>query len=162
VPFDIGLWQGVDGSSIVAALNPGDYVSKNQGRSLPRYYLARKINRQGEKSGLYAAYRYFGTGDTGGSPDSLSVNWLTKSLKSDGPVKVHSIASDGISDVVTASGPVFSSYISDAFKRSWKLPRYNGELLMTRHGTGCYTSEAAMKRWNRKNELLPMPPNGLV
>ena len=25
---------------------------------------------------------------------------------------------------------------------------------MTRHGTGCYTSEAAMKRWNRKNELL--------
>ena len=27
-------------------------------------------------------------------------------------------------------------------------------LLMTRHGTGCYTSQAAMKRWNRKNELL--------
>ncbi len=32
--------------------------------------------------------------------------------------------------------------------------RYNGELLMTRHGVGCYTSQAAMKRWNRKNELL--------
>ena len=25
---------------------------------------------------------------------------------------------------------------------------------MTRHGTGCYTSQAAMKRWNRKNEQL--------
>ncbi len=35
-----------------------------------------------------------------------------------------------------------------------KLPRYRGELLMTSHGTGCYTSQAAMKRWNRNNELL--------
>jgi len=34
------------------------------------------------------------------------------------------------------------------------LPRYKGELLMTRHGTGCYTSMAAMKRWNRQNEQL--------
>jgi alpha-mannosidase len=25
---------------------------------------------------------------------------------------------------------------------------------MTRHGAGCYTSQAAMKRWNRRNELL--------
>ncbi len=31
VPFDIGLWQGVDGSSMVAALKPGDYVSKIRG-----------------------------------------------------------------------------------------------------------------------------------
>ncbi len=35
-----------------------------------------------------------------------------------------------------------------------KLPHYNGELVMTRHGVGCYTSQAAMKRWNRKNEQL--------
>jgi len=35
-----------------------------------------------------------------------------------------------------------------------RLPRYKGELVMTRHGVGCYTSQAAMKRWNRKNELL--------
>src|SRR5512138_3672256 len=25
---------------------------------------------------------------------------------------------------------------------------------MTRHGVGCYTSQSAMKRWNRQNELL--------
>ena len=35
-----------------------------------------------------------------------------------------------------------------------KLPRYKGELLMTCHGTGCYTSQCAMKRWNRKGECL--------
>ena len=31
---------------------------------------------------------------------------------------------------------------------------YDGELLMDVHGTGCYTSQAAMKLYNRQNELL--------
>jgi alpha-mannosidase len=141
VPFDIGLWQGVDGSTIVAAINPGSYGSEIRGDLTRDTTWLGKINRQGEKSGLYAAYKYFGTGDVGGSPDSLSVDWLDKSMKSDGPVKVHSIGADDIVDVVAASDMS-------------KLPQYNGELVMTRHGVGCYTSEAAMKRWNRKNEQL--------
>src|SRR3989475_24523 len=28
IPFPIGRWKGVDGSTVVAALNPGDYVTK--------------------------------------------------------------------------------------------------------------------------------------
>ena len=35
-----------------------------------------------------------------------------------------------------------------------ELPLFNGELLMDVHGTGCYTSQAAMKWYNRQNELL--------
>ena len=35
-----------------------------------------------------------------------------------------------------------------------KLPRYKGELLLTEHSAGSITSQAYMKRWNRKNELL--------
>ncbi len=35
-----------------------------------------------------------------------------------------------------------------------ELPKYDGELLMDVHGTGCYTSQAAMKLYNRQNELL--------
>ena len=31
---------------------------------------------------------------------------------------------------------------------------YNDELILKTHGTGCYTSQAAMKRFNRANELL--------
>ena len=31
IPFDVGLWEGVDGSSLVAALNPGDYASEVKG-----------------------------------------------------------------------------------------------------------------------------------
>src|SRR5262249_14801999 len=34
------------------------------------------------------------------------------------------------------------------------LPVYNDELILKTHGTGCYTSQSAMKRFNRANELL--------
>ena len=141
VPFDIGIWEGVDGSSLYAALRPGDYVGKIR-QDLSRDTIWMKaIERQGDASGLYAAYRYFGTGDIGGSPDSESVAWLQKSIDADGPITVRSVGSDDLADIVTADPNV-------------RLPRYKGELLMTRHGVGCYTSQAALKRWNRKNELL--------
>ncbi|MCX6641153.1 MAG: PA14 domain-containing protein [bacterium] len=141
VPFDIGLWEGVDGSTLVAELGPGDYTSKiRSDLSRDSTWLA-TIDHQGEVSGLYAGYKYFGTGDVGGSPDSASVAWLEKSIQSDGPIKVISTGSDELSRTLTDD-------------QKAKLPRYKGELLMTRHGVGCYSSEAAMKRWNRKNELL--------
>lgn len=141
VPFAIGEWEGVDGSSIIAALKPGNYVGKIRDDLSRDTASINAIDRQGDSSGLYAAYRYFGTGDTGGSPDSESVAWLDRSIKSDGPVTVKSVGSDDIADLVAAHPDIH-------------LPRYKGDLLMTRHGVGCYTSEAAMKRWNRKNELL--------
>ena len=28
IPFDVGLWEGVDGSSLLASVNPGDYASE--------------------------------------------------------------------------------------------------------------------------------------
>jgi alpha-mannosidase len=152
VPFDIGIWKGVDGSTIAAALNPGDYTGRIKGDlSRDTTWLA-QINRQGDSTGFYSAYRYFGTGDTGGPPESLSVDWLSKSIKSNGPVKVHSIGSDDLnslleSHIVITDPPAKTSHPIN-------LSIYNGELLMTRHGAGCYTSQAAMKRWNRKNELL--------
>ncbi len=141
VPFDIGLWQGVDGSKIIAGLNAGDYTGKIKGDLSRDTTWQRKIATSGETTGIHAGYTYFGTGDTGGSPESLSVDWLQRSIKSDGPIKVTSIGADDLVEMVNS---VDQS----------KLPTYNGELLMTRHGVGCYTSQAAMKRWNRKNELL--------
>lgn len=141
VPFDIGVWEGVDGSSLLAAVNPGEYVGKIEGdlsRDTSWINAAEKLRKS---SGKAVAYRYFGTGDVGGAPDSTSVDWLQKSTRSDGPLTVKSIGADDINDVFTD-------------EERAKLPRYRGELLMTRHGVGCYTSQAAMKRWNRKNELL--------
>ncbi|MEW5874250.1 MAG: glycoside hydrolase family 38 C-terminal domain-containing protein [Candidatus Zixiibacteriota bacterium] len=141
VPFDIGVWEGVDGSSLVAGLNPGAYVGTIESDLTRDTSWLRAAQEQQKKSGLPAAYRYFGTGDTGGAPDSASVAWLAKSLNSDGPLEVISIGSDDLIEVAAQT-------------RRADLPRFKGELLMTRHGVGCYTSQAAMKRWNRRNELL--------
>ncbi|MFH2048800.1 MAG: glycoside hydrolase family 38 C-terminal domain-containing protein [bacterium] len=140
-PFDIGIWKGVDGSSIIGAVNPGAYVSEIEDDLSRDTAWINTAQRQGEQSGLFAAYRYFGTGDSGGAPDSASVAWLDKSIKSDGHLEVVSAGADDIIDLVKTTDRD-------------KLPHYDGELIMTRHGTGCYTSQAAMKRWNRKNELL--------
>ncbi|MEW5701814.1 MAG: glycoside hydrolase family 38 C-terminal domain-containing protein [Candidatus Zixiibacteriota bacterium] len=141
VPFHIGLWEGVDGSVLAAALSPGDYVSEIEGDLTKDSVWIRKAKHQSDTSGLAAAYRYFGTGDTGGAPAYSSVEWLEQSQQSDGPLSVRSVGSDDLVDLVS---------MADARR----LPRYRGELLMTRHAVGCYTSQAAMKRWNRKNEML--------
>lgn len=141
VPFDIGIWVGVDGSSVVAALNPGSYDSGIEHDLSHDETWLQRIDEQGASTGLYAAYKYFGTGDIGGAPDSLSVDWLSRSERSDGPITVRNVGSDDLTDLVAES-------------KDLRLKRYRGELLMTRHGVGCYSSQAAMKRWNRKNELL--------
>ncbi len=141
VPFSIGEWQGVDGSTVLAGLKTGNYVAKFSGDLSRDTLWTKEIDALGAASGCYAGYIYFGTGDVGGAPESLSVDWLSKSINSDGPVEVASIGADDL--------PKLVSEFPEA-----RLPRYDGELVMTRHGVGCYTSQAAMKRWNRRNELL--------
>ena len=141
IPFSVGVWIGPDGSEIVSAFNPLSYNGKiTQDLSHSKLWLDR-INVTGEKSGTYADYHYYGTGDTGGAPDEESVKWIEKSLTSDGPVKVVSTRADQMFNDITPA-------------QAAKLPRYTGELLLTNHSSGAISSQAYMKRWNRKNELL--------
>ncbi len=145
VPFDVGLWEGVDGSRLVAALNPGDYVSKITTDLSSDPAVIAAIDKVGGPSGLYVDMKYFGVGDQGGAPRDASVEMLERSIADKGPVTVRSTASDQLARDLT----------QDADPASLRnLPRYRGELLMTSHGAGCYTSQAAMKRYNRKNERL--------
>lgn len=141
VPFDLGAWQGVDGSKILAVLKPDHYLTKVREDLSNKESWINKIDKLGSASGLYIGYTYFGTGDSGGAPDEESVSWLDKSLKGTGPLKIISAPSDLLCREIT----------KDQLN---KLPLYNGELLLSTHGTGCYTSEVAMKRWNRQNELF--------
>jgi alpha-mannosidase len=142
VPFDVGMWEGVDGSKVVAALNPGDYAASIYGDLSDDPAVIEAIDRVGKTSGVFADLRYFGTGDVGGAPDARSVDWLEKSLTRNGAVKVKSTASDQLARDLSGT------------TASTRLPVYRGEMLMTSHGAGCYTSEAAMKRLNRGNERL--------
>lgn len=141
IPFDIGLWEGVDGSRVIAALNPGDYVTKLRGNLAHDKGELEKILKLGDQSGVYVGYKYFGVGDQGGAPDDESVQWLEQSLASSGPVHVVHTGADQLYRDLTP-------------EQTARLPVYKGELLMRLHGTGCYCSQAVMKRWNRKNELM--------
>ncbi|MBX3120464.1 MAG: chitobiase/beta-hexosaminidase C-terminal domain-containing protein [Fimbriimonadaceae bacterium] len=141
IPFKVGVWEGPDGKSIVAALDPGAYVGDvTEDLSQNTSWLAR-IQNTGKQSGAYVDYHYYGTGDKGGAPNESSVQWVEKSIAGTGPIKVVSTRAD---EMFTLMKP----------EQIAKLPRYKGELLLTEHSAGSITSQAYMKRWNRKSELL--------
>ena len=141
IPFNVGVWIGPDGSKVMAALNPGGYGSQvNEDLSKSQMWLKR-INENGEKSGVYADYKYFGIGDQGGAPQDSTVNWIELALVGGGPVRAIEERSDQIFRDIT---PDLEA----------KLPTYTGELLLVNHSAGSISSEAYMKRWNRKNEQL--------
>src|SRR5437660_906440 len=141
IPFPIGRWRGVDGNTVIAALNPGDYVTKIRSDiSVDPKWASERFTSVG--NGRQIGFRYFGTGDIGGAPDEESVEWLEKSIASRaGNVEVRNTSSDQLARDLTP-------------EEKAALPQYEGELTMKTHGVGCYTSQAAMKRFNRENELL--------
>ena len=141
VPFNIGTWVGPDGSSVLAALNPGAYGSRvSENLSKSEMWLKR-INDTGDKSGVFADYKYYGTGDQGGSPNDSSVAWIERGIHGDGPVRVISARSDEMYNDISPA-------------QAAKLPSYKGDLLLINHSAGSLSSEAYMKRWNRQNEQL--------
>ncbi len=141
IPFNIGLWEGPDGKSVIAALNAGDYNGSVKEDLSSSFKWNQRLETNGRESGLFTDYQYYGVGDRGGSPRPNSVRWIEESVRSTGAVHV-----------VSAKADQMFRDITDAQKA--KLPRYKGDLLLTEHSAGSITSQAYMKRWNRMNELL--------
>jgi len=139
IPFEIGLWQGVDGAKIMLVADAHNYTTRWNAHDLSS---DPDLIRFAENSPIKTVYHYYGTGDTGGSPTIESVISVERGLKGNGPLKIISATSDQL----------YKDYLP--FNKHPELPLYNGELLMDVHGTGCYTSEAAMKLYNRSNESL--------
>lgn len=139
-PFSFGLWQGVDGSKIMMAHGFNYGQRYDQGTDLTNY---EELKRRIAESPLNVAYHYYGTGDVGGSPTLSSVDAIERAVTSGkGPVKIVSATSDQL----------YKEYLP--FDQHPEVPVFDGELLMDVHGTGCYSSQAAMKLYNRQNELL--------
>jgi alpha-mannosidase len=137
-PYTIGLWQGIDGSRIMMAHGFG-YAERYRDEDLSQnQQLLREIG----ESSLNQAYRYYGTGDIGGSPTIASVRGVEKGIAGNGPIKIVSATSDQL----------YKDYLP--FDKHPELPVFDGELPMDVHGNGCYTSQAAMKLYNRQNEHL--------
>lgn len=137
-PFTVGLWKGVDGASVMLA-HGYDYGRRWDNEDLSENKYLMELSKC---TPLNTVYRYYGTGDVGGSPTIASVASVEKGIKGDGPLKIISATSDQL----------FKDY--QPYGSHPELPVFDGELLMDVHGTGCYTSQAAMKLYNRQNELL--------
>jgi alpha-mannosidase len=140
IPFPIGRWQGSDGSEILAELNPGSYTTRVETDPTTDPKWTNDATPLGD--GRSVEFRYFGTGDTGGGPTEESVANVERAVqKQGGAVEVKNTSADQLSRDITPAE--FNA-----------LPLYTGELILKTHGTGCYTAQAAMKRFNRQNELL--------
>lgn len=180
VPFNVGLWEGLDGKTIIAALNAGDYngninydwtkspvIKDPNARNNPIDFVKR-VQLDGQVSGLFADYQYFGTGDIGGSPREYSVKML-ESLVTKATTLVpppQSIRPNAVNPPTPApqqvgTGPltIVPATADQMFRdikpeQATKLPRYKGDLELREHSAGSITSQAYMKRWNRQNEVL--------
>lgn len=145
VPFDIGRWRGPDGSEIFAALKPGAYTTSFAAvRNFQKINAKLKDNQS--RFGLPWTFVYHGTGDRGGAPGESSVRTVVREMKSN---KKSNTA------VLSASTQdFFADMAALPAEQKEMLPVFDGELLLTEHGVGSYTSRAVSKRWNRRSELL--------
>ncbi len=94
IPFNVGVWVGPDGRSVIAALNPGSYsagIRADLSKTPPPPAIGqggrfgargreedwvKRIGIDGKLTGVYADYHYVGTGDIGGAVDEESVKLL--------------------------------------------------------------------------------------
>jgi alpha-mannosidase len=160
IPFNVGVWEGPDGRTVLAALNPGSYegtIRTDLSQPLPPGWLPPKggrseqdwvsrIDRDGKLTGVFADYHYLGTGDIGGATDEETIRNLERIVThqdgmGNGPVHVLSAAADQM-------------FLDIKPEMQSKMPRYKGDLELINHSAGSLTSQAYHKRWNRKNELL--------
>ena len=141
LPYTIGRWSGPDGGTLTAVLNPGSYIATINGDLSLDEELFGQCSAELPGDDLAVSYHYFGTGDQGGPVPDDSAAWVDSSVAGAGPIEVVSASSDQLFRDLTPA-------------QAASLPAYTGELLLSTHGTGCYTSQAAMKRFNRRNEQL--------
>jgi alpha-mannosidase len=187
IPFNVGVWEGPDGSYIVAALNPGGYgsqVSYDLSKSPPpppppdpnqpgrggrggTDWPAR-IQLNGQVTGAFADYMYYGTGDTGGSAQESSIKLMeaivTKSKavlppagggrgqqQAPPPGPEVQVGDGSVKVLAATSDQLFLDLKPEQIAR---MPRYKGDLELINHSAGSITSQAHMKRWNRRNEVV--------
>lgn len=189
IPFNIGIWNGPDGESVMAAFNPGGYNSRlryDMSKTAPTMDAKEAASRavvdwpsrialDGKVSGVFADYRYIGTGDIGGAMDEESVKLLeatvtrgkavlpdiTYALGGEFGQRALGPTLDEGTPITFGDGPVtvieatadqiFRDITPDMTKR---MPTVSGDLELINHSAGSLTSEAYHKRWNRENELL--------
>src|SRR5579859_4413587 len=128
IPFNVGVWVGPDGETVLAVLNPGGYGSRIHTDlsktpppmpepppgSNPRRRREgetdwpSRIDIDGKATGVYADYHYIGTGDIGGAVDEESVKLLEATVTKGEAVLPAAYPAPNASDAAatTTSAPV--------------------------------------------------------
>lgn len=146
LPFDLGKFVGPDGNSIFCCLNAKSYRYKFSGDVRADLSIINNIAENYQSSSLPWTNHLYGTGDWGGAPTEESARSVDLSVKKN---------NNNDFEVISArSDEIFQDIEKLSDKEKSKLPQWNGELLMTSHGAGCYTSRCMSKRLNRQFEQL--------
>ena len=131
-PFNTFMWEGIDGSKVLAHLFKDYESSGNPG------HVIKSWNDRAQKTGTSKMLYSFGYGDGGGGPvrDHLEYIQRVKDL-------------EGCPKVKVASPTAFFKQIE---KDGLPEVKYSGELYFQAH-RGTYTSQAKTKKGNRKGEI---------
>ncbi len=133
-PYDVFLWESLDGTRIPAHMIQGAYEGTNDPESVVQAY--RSVLHKDIQPTLM---RSVGEGDGGGG-----------TLRSDLEFAKREYDLQGLPRNRWSS---VSSAMQEIFKDTSCLPVYKGELYLELH-RGTYTSQARLKWWNRKLEGL--------
>ena len=145
-PFSWGVWYGIDGQSLMAAFDTGGYTAELPADAGYNKDFIRRASNGFDNTAMryYSGGHLHGTtncGDKGNSGTVTTCRRLIKAINDpNAPIEIISATSDDL----------FKAYLG----RKAELPSFDGELLMDVHATGCYTSQTAMKYYNRRNEEL--------
>ena len=131
-PYHYFTWRGMDGSEVVSFL-PTSYTYGTNPEELNQVWKNRVQKRDLEE--FLIPYGY---GDGGGGPCRDHIEYLRRQEDLEGGVRTRQESPLEFFDrLQAAGGPAHT---------------YTGELYFTAH-RGTYTSQAAIKKWNRKTEL---------
>ncbi len=131
-PYHYFTWQGADGSQIDSFL-PTNYTYRTDPKEICETWKKRV-----QKRGLDAFLLPFGYGDGGGGPSRDYIEYLEREKDLEGMPRIKQASpTEFFQDMEAAGGPQHT---------------YVGELYFSAH-RGVFTSQAAIKKGNRKAEL---------
>ena len=131
-PYHYFTWQGADGSKIDTFL-PTSYTYRTDPKELCETWAKRV-----QKRGLEAFMLPFGYGDGGGGPCRDHIEFAKRAKDIEGAPKVQMASPTEFFEMMENEGGPNHTYV--------------GELYFSAH-RGVYTSQAAIKKGNRKGEL---------
>lgn len=131
-PYHYFTWKGMDGSEIVSFL-PTSYTYRTEPVEANRIWKERT-----QVQDLDAFLMPYGYGDGGGGPARDHIEYALRQKDLEGSVKIK------------MAGPM--EFFQDMEEKGGPVNTYVGELYFSAH-RGTYTSQAMVKKNNRKSEL---------